>query len=226
MSFHSNIRKKTFELKLVKKNLFREIKYSLKFAPTAVSCDILLVQDIPSSVYVDNDQLFNLNKFNKIKTFVSEYIDVEQPAGKSLPFKIYMFERIEKSVNITLPVHFRYHDPSDKKFNRVEIESPKLFFMSDCEGLSNIKYGKIAQLPCKNSSEITDFFDLSSANYCQWIETDFHSTPITLSFLIPIGNASSYSFVLPVTLFISWIACLFLTYVIIKKSREISKKVL
>lgn len=71
-----------------------------------------------------------------------------------------------------------------------------------------------------------DFMDLSSASYCQWIETEFYSTPITLSFLIPVGNIKSYAFVLPVTIFISWIACLFLTYVIIKKSREISKKVL
>lgn len=135
-----------------------------------------------------------------------------------------MFEQVRKSVNITLPVHFRYHDPSDKKFNRVEIESPKIYFMSDCPGIS--KWGKTTELPCKNSSEITDFLDLSSTYYCQWIETEFLSTPITLSFLIPIGNSTSYPFVLPVTLFISWIACLFLTYVIIKKSREISKKVL
>jgi phosphatidylinositol glycan class X len=201
----------------------REIKYSLKFAPT-MSCDIVLVQEIPSSVYIDNDQLFNLNKFNKIKTFIPSYIDVEAPTSKSAPFKVYMFEQIKKSVNITLPVHFRYHDPSDKKFNRVEIESPQIFFMSDCPALN--KNAKATLLPCKNSSEITDFFDHTLPYYCQWSETEFHSTPITLSFLIPIGNSTSYPIVLPVTLFISWIACLFLTYVIIKKSREISKKVL
>jgi phosphatidylinositol glycan class X len=175
---------------------------------------------MPSSVYVDNDQLFNLNKLNKIKSFVSSYIDVELPTSKSSSFKVYMFESIKKNVNITLPVHFRYNEPSDKKFNRVEIESPKLY-LSNC-----MTKGKIVSLPCQNSSEITDFSDLSSASYCQWTETEFHSTPITLSFLIPVGNIKSYAFVLPVTIFISWIACLFLTYVIIKKSREISKKVL
>lgn len=189
-----------------------------------MSCDIVLVQEIPSSVYVDNDQLFNLNKFNKIKSFVPSYIDVEAPTSKSSSFKVYMFEQIKKSVNITLPVHFRYHDPSDKKFNRVEIESPQIFFMSGCTALN--RHSRTTLLPCKNSSEITDFFDHTSPYYCEWIETEFHSTPITLSFLIPIGNSTSYTIVLPVTLFISWIACLFLTYVIIKKSREISKKVL
>ena len=39
---------------------------TLRFSPV-IGCDVLLVQDIPSSVYVDNDQLFNLNKLNKLK---------------------------------------------------------------------------------------------------------------------------------------------------------------
>ena len=189
----------------------------MRFSPV-VGCDLLLVQDIPSSVYVDNDQLFNLNKLNKLKTFVDKYIDVEQPTSKSDPFKVYIFNQVRKNLNMTLPVHFRYHDPSDKKFNRVEIESPKVF-LSNCH-----QRGKSASLPCENSSEITDFLDMSSLSYCEWVETEI--APITLSFLIPVGNIQSYTFVLPVTIFISWIACLFLTYVIIKKSREINKKLL
>lgn len=203
---------------------FREIKYSLKFSPV-VNCELLLVQEIPSSVYVDNDQLFNLNKLNRLSSFVPFYIDVELPTSKSSSFELYMFEQVKKNVNITLPVHFRYHDPSDKKFNRVEIESPRIY-LSNCPPLTNTRGKTITSLPCKNSTEITDFLDLSSASYCDWIETEFFSSPITLSFLIPVGNIKSYAFVLPITIFISWIACLFLTYVIIKKSREISKKVL
>lgn len=183
-----------------------------------VGCDLLLVQEIPSSVYVDNDQLINLNKLNKLKTFVNSYVDVEQPTSKAEPFKVYMFNQVRKNLSITLPVHFRYHEPSDKKFNRVEIESPKIF-LSNCQ----LK-GKLSSLPCQNSSEITDFMEIGSISYCPWVETEI--APITLSFLIPVGNIQSYTFVLPVTIFISWIACLFLTYVIIKKSREINKKLL
>lgn len=196
---------------------FREINYNLRFAPV-VDCDLLLVQDIPNSVYVDIDQLFNLNKLNKLKTFVNSYVDVEKPTSKSDAFKVFIFNQVRKNLNITLPVHFRYHEPSDKKFNRVEIESPKVF-MSNCN-----QKGKAVSLPCPNSSEITDFMDVDSISHCPWIETEI--APITLSFLIPVGNIQSYTFVLPVTIFISWIACLFLTYVIIKKSREINKKLL
>lgn len=122
------------------------------FAPVVTSsCEVLLVQDIPSSVYVDNDQLFNLNKLKKLKTFVADYIDVELPTSKATPFKVYMFNQIRKSVNITLPVHFRYHDPSDKKFNRVEIESPKIYMSTNCP----IPLGNLELLPCQNSTEIT-----------------------------------------------------------------------
>lgn len=176
------------------------------------------MQDVPSSVYVDNDQLFNLNKLNKLKTYVNAYVDVEQPTAKSQPFKVYIFDHAKKSMNITLPVHFRYHEPSDKKFNRVEIESPRIF-LSNCH-----QKGRLLMQPCLNSSEIVDFMDIGSISYCPWVETEI--APITLSFLIPVGNSQSYTYVLPVTIFISWIACLFLTYVIIKKSREINKKYL
>lgn len=47
----------------------REINYSLKFAPV-LNCELLLVQDVPSSVYIDNDQLLNLNKLNKVSMFI------------------------------------------------------------------------------------------------------------------------------------------------------------
>lgn len=197
---------------------FREINYNLRFSPVVGGCDLLLVQDIPSSVYVDNDQLFNLNKLNKLKTFVNNYVDVEQPTSKAEPFKVFIYSQVKKNLNITLPVHFRYHEPSDKKFNRVEIDSPKIF-LSNCH-----QKGKVLTLPCENSSDINDFIDIRSVSYCPWTETEI--APITLSFLIPVGNIRSYTFVLPVTIFISWIACLFLTYVIIKKSREINKKLL
>lgn len=194
---------------------FREIHYYLKFAP-AIGCDLLLLQEIPSSVYVDNDQLFNLNRLNKLKTFVNSYVDVEKSTSKAEGFKVFIFSQMRKNLNITLPVHFRYHDPSDKKFNRVEIESPKVY-MGECQ-----QRGKVVTLPCRNSSEITDIVDMNLVSYCPWIETEL--APITLSFLIPVGNIQSYVFVLPVTIFVSWIATLFLTYVIIKKSRQINKK--
>lgn len=197
--------------------LCREINYHLRFSPV-VGCDLLLVQDIPSSVYVDNDQLFNLNKLNKLKSYVNSNVDVEQPTAKASPFKVFIFDQVRKTINITLPVHFRYHEPSDKKFNRVEIESPKVF-LSNCH-----QRGKTVQLPCVNSSDVLDVVEVNAVSHCQWVETEV--APITLSFLIPVGNIQSYAFVLPVTIFISWIACLFLTYVIIKKSREINKKLL
>lgn len=177
---------------------------------------MLLVQDIPSSVYVDTDQLYNLKRLKKLKTFVDSFVDVEQPTSKSSPFKVYIFERLKKSLNVTLPVHFRYHSPSDKKYNRVEIDSPKVF-VSNC----HIK-GKLHQLPCVNSSNINEISEIASLSNCPWSEVDV--AQITLSFLIPVGNINSYYYVMPVTIFLSWIGCLFLTYVIIKKSREMSKK--
>lgn len=36
-------------------------------------CEIMLVQEIPNSVFVDNDQLNTLKKLNKVSVFVAFY---------------------------------------------------------------------------------------------------------------------------------------------------------
>ncbi|CAO1395820.1 unnamed protein product [Diamesa hyperborea] len=212
--------KSSLNMQILNSGFHREINYSLKFAPV-LNCELLLVQDVPSSVYIDNDQLLNLNKLNKLESYVDTYVDVELPTNKASAFKVYIFENVKKYVNKTLPVHFRYHSPSEKQFNRVEIESPKIY-VSNCK----VQEGNVVLLPCRNSSEILDFLELASASLCEWTELELTSAPITLSFLIPVGNIKSFNYVLTITILVSWLGCLLLTYVIIKKSRQISKKLL
>ena len=53
---------------------------------------------------------------HQINSYVPIYVDVEKPAGKSVPFQVYLYENVGRVVNITLPIHFRYHDPSNKKY--------------------------------------------------------------------------------------------------------------
>lgn len=206
----------------------RDVHYTLKFGGLGrMSCNLMLLQHFPSAMYVDTDQLTNLKKFKKINSYVPLYVDVEKPASKASPFSLHLFETVRKEVNITLPIHFRYHDPSERKFERIQIESPTLYVQ--CHGTSTknlLKSSGTYRYPCPSSAQIYDYDKLDEAEYCDWQELEFSNVPTVLSVLIPVGNTSSYKFVLPATLLVSWIGSMYLIYIIVKSGKRINKKLL
>lgn len=206
----------------------RDVHYTLKFGGVSrMSCDLMLLQQFPSAMYVDTDQLTNLKKFKKINSYVPLYVDVEKPASKASPFSLYLFETVRKEVNITLPIHFRYHDPSERKFERIQIESPTLYVQ--CRGTSTknlLKSTGTYRYPCASSAQIYDYDKLGEAEYCDWQEVEFSNVPTVISVLIPVGNSASYKFVLPATILVSWIGSMYLIYIIVKSGKRINKKLL
>uniref|UniRef100_A0A182XNS7 threonine--tRNA ligase n=1 Tax=Anopheles quadriannulatus TaxID=34691 RepID=A0A182XNS7_ANOQN len=190
----------------------RDIHYGLRFGGIGrMSCELLLVQQLPAAIYVNTDQLVDLKRFHKINSYVPLYVDVEKPASKSDPFTVHLYESVRREINITLPIHFRYHDPSTRKFERIQVESPTLYVR--CSNVHASKYplrtvGK-ATLPCSDSSEIEDYDKLHQAELCEWDEMD-----------------ASYGFVLPATILVSWIGSMYLIYVILKVGRKVNKKLL
>jgi GPI mannosyltransferase 1 subunit X len=96
---------------------------------------MMLLQPLPAAVFVNTDELLGLKKlgkvntclalngscskwkffFSQIKTFVPVYVDVELPTSKASAFPVYIYSHIKNEVNISLPIHFRYHLPGDKK---------------------------------------------------------------------------------------------------------------
>lgn len=61
-------------------------------------------------------------------------------------------------------------------------------------------------------------------NICTLIS--FQNDPTTLSVLIPAGNIFSYKFVLPITIVISWLGCFYIVYIVLKKTKNLNKKIL
>ncbi|XP_053697828.1 phosphatidylinositol-glycan biosynthesis class X protein [Sabethes cyaneus] len=206
----------------------REIHYSLKFgAISKMSCELLLLQHFSSAIYVDTDQLTNMKKFKKINSYVPFYVDVEKPTSKSSPFSVYLYETVRREVNITLPIHFRYHDPSEKKFERIQIESPSMYLQCRVTSSKNpLKTTATFRHPCSSSAQIYDYDKLNQAEYCDWQELEFSNVPTVISVLIPTGNSVSYKFVFPATILVSWIGSMYLIYIIVKSGKRINKKLL
>uniref|UniRef100_A0A336LUD1 Phosphatidylinositol-glycan biosynthesis class X protein n=1 Tax=Culicoides sonorensis TaxID=179676 RepID=A0A336LUD1_CULSO len=208
----------------------RELQYRLGFGGfMRQSCEFILVQNLPAAVFVNTDQLNDLKRLKKIETYVPVYMDVEVPAIKSFHFQMYIFGDIKKAVNISLPIHFRYQQPTDMKFVRVEIHSPTIYFRCESESSPELKPSKgqkEEEFPCRTSSNITDYDRIKEIDVCLWEELEFINDPTTLSVLIPAGNIYSYKFVLPITIVISWLGCFYIVYIVLKKTKNLNKKIL
>lgn len=78
------------------------------------NCVFTIVQKLPAGIFVNLDQLSDLSRFGRIN-FHSKFVDVELPTSKSKPSDIYLFGKL-KSYNVfTLPIHFRYQSPGERK---------------------------------------------------------------------------------------------------------------
>lgn len=96
----------------------RELQYQLSFAGESLSkrtCEFMLVQNLAASVFVNTDELNDLKRLKQIEVYVPVYMDVEIPASKAFHVQIYVFGDVNRSVNVSMPVHFRYQVPTDLK---------------------------------------------------------------------------------------------------------------
>lgn len=83
-------------------------------------------------------------------------------------------------------------------------------------------YGKGLNLSWVSSSFV--YLKRKVFNICTLIS--FQNDPTTLSVLIPAGNIFSYKFVLPITIVISWLGCFYIVYIVLKKTKNLNKKIL
>lgn len=59
---------------------------------------------------------FSPTKIFQIQYFIEkEFIDIEKPTEQSEPFYIHLFGDTAFLQTISLPIHFRYHAPGNKR---------------------------------------------------------------------------------------------------------------
>ncbi|XP_055320897.1 phosphatidylinositol-glycan biosynthesis class X protein [Sitodiplosis mosellana] len=200
---------------LMNSGFHRHVEYIVVFPDyQGKQHSFLIKQLLPASVYVDTDQLDDLNRFNKLNYFVDKsLIDVEKPTEKSEPFNIHLFGNTAFLQTISLPIHFRYHAPGNKSFVTVNIAYPELYVEVDDD------------LPVTNASKPVWMLCKDLRHRCQYVQVEydnFSRRPMTAS--IPIGNANMSGTVTVFTIALSWIACIYLIFVIRKRYFAIRHK--
>ncbi|KAK7507654.1 hypothetical protein BaRGS_00001589 [Batillaria attramentaria] len=85
-------------------------------------CSVLLVENLPSGLYVDTFQLENLAAVGGPQVLTDRPVDIEAPEYLSSQHKLYVYTPVpvnEGSLDgtitifVSLPVHVRYHKPTE-----------------------------------------------------------------------------------------------------------------
>jgi len=118
---------------ILKEGFHRDIQ-TIIHLPSISSGTVLLLEHFSQAIYLDKYQLKELERFGaQHRVRLLQEIDLEKPAAFSTPNYAFIFKEIASDrFNITIPIHFRYQNPSsDARYISVEIQSPKVFLLSD-----------------------------------------------------------------------------------------------
>ncbi|XP_026688787.1 phosphatidylinositol-glycan biosynthesis class X protein-like [Diaphorina citri] len=146
-------------------------------------CSLLLVEYLPSNVYVDSDQLIRLAAKTGLVSFLNTSVNIEAIANseKATPFKAFLYPLEQDGPKITrsveLPIHLRYQAASSGGgYKNVNIGQPSLF--SRCAQDNSDPTAKKFDLPCSANDR----------SLCKWTKLDAAISPATLTASVPVGN--------------------------------------
>ncbi|XP_041474262.1 phosphatidylinositol-glycan biosynthesis class X protein-like [Lytechinus variegatus] len=167
---------------------------SVAFRFPCNQCRFMILEHLPTGMFVDAYQLKNLEGFGALAVLFLDEIDVEKPEHLSPNHTIVIYTPPIKTASrdhmtshmtasIDLPVHLRYHAPSnDPEVNHAEVylPHPELFmYCTDCSLDACSNDTAFMRAPC------------TAANHtiCAWTPLDYTmDTYEELVFRVPIGK--------------------------------------
>ena len=159
------------------RELLTEIELMLTTSILPPKCTLVIEETIPRGMYVDPDQLRDLQESTGFSTYIPTKVDVEKPEFESESFRVFIFRRLGiqenlRVTNVQLPVHMRYHKPgqileakpsSSAPTAIIKLQNPRLLL--SCEG-ENVA----AHCPDK---AVTSFCDASGTEKCEYLQIPY-----------------------------------------------------
>ncbi|XP_062868939.1 phosphatidylinositol-glycan biosynthesis class X protein isoform X2 [Trichomycterus rosablanca] len=188
-------------MKLAKKGFHRDLQYEVQHDPPSHPVKALLVHRLPRGVYMDRYQIADLNKDTGLQALLDSPVDLESPAHLSSSFSALVFLSTPGPLQATVPVHGRYHRPSNTGgWEHVTIEPPRLLLRQEsCGTLDPSLSHSVVKAPCTFQNE----------SVCSWLE--IHGLQVSrVIFEIPVGDSSLTNQVCVVTLLVTMLCCIYI----------------
>lgn len=186
------------------------LPYNLRAQLAGPNCFLLMYQSLPAAVYADPFQIQNLNQFGFPKVVFDRSVDIEAAEYASKPHELYMFIDLSAyepnettghlSIEISLPIHARYHAPSSASVGSGP--RAKIFILHP--GL----YSNCSQPDEHNSLKAQ--CSPNDSRQCQWAHVSYQSRSSQVEMSIPVGEEKHKPLVITVTLLVTTAICAFL----------------
>ncbi|XP_034036360.1 phosphatidylinositol-glycan biosynthesis class X protein [Thalassophryne amazonica] len=190
-------------VEISRKGFHGEVTTTVDLSPYALSGPrVLLIHRWPRGLYVDPYQLASLSDQSEWRVLLDSVVDLEGPAHKNfgLDTLIYVTSgQISRFLNIAIPVHGRYHEPSHgERFVSVNVELPELLLQA----------GKYAQQCSLEPHSVVDApCTADNSSMCQWVKIHHQRGPGLESFKFPVGDKSLVMPVCSGTFLITMLCC-------------------
>ncbi|KAL8593207.1 hypothetical protein ACOMHN_009862 [Nucella lapillus] len=153
--------------------------------PRGGECGLLLIEHLPSSLYVDPFQLLMLAQSGGPQVLAGSAVDIEAPEYLSAPLDVFVYSPVVSdtslssshlpTLTVTLPVHVRYHRPSpDPQVTDVLVTLYHPRVLLNCTSQDS----RVTEAPC----------DASNTSQCAWSELSYRSDASSLEIHVPVGR--------------------------------------
>ncbi|TRY91941.1 hypothetical protein DNTS_029645 [Danionella cerebrum] len=96
---------------VTKAGFHRDLDYSVHLTPVDHAVQLLIIQKLPSGVYMDHYQLESLRQDLDLEVLLDSEVDVEAPEFLSSEFAALIFLP-SSSLSVSIPIHTRIRDQS------------------------------------------------------------------------------------------------------------------
>uniref|UniRef100_A0A8C5MS05 Phosphatidylinositol-glycan biosynthesis class X protein n=1 Tax=Leptobrachium leishanense TaxID=445787 RepID=A0A8C5MS05_9ANUR len=166
------------------------------FADQTARCRVQFVEHIPSGVFLDPYQLFNLRQHNLTEVLLLTAVDLEAPEYLATEQTARVYAKPDPvgcahCFYSKVPIHTRYHRPSSDSYSAsLTLQNPQLlihcskdFPPSDCSHYPAV------EAPCGSQSD----------EVCSWLHMPY-TVPDTTKLQVPVGSTHHTTTVCAVTL--------------------------
>ncbi|KAK4873789.1 hypothetical protein RN001_013149 [Aquatica leii] len=157
------------------------------------NCEIALQLDVPPEMFVNPDEILNLNRTGQISAYIDGSINVEAPAHESTEHKVYIYLKSNSigKVSVELPVHLRYQRAViGGGFGKINLSKPSLLVLCPIAGREL----------CGDYSKVTAPCDSTGQHLCVWQNVTYQALFDDVQLFVPVGDLDDYPIVSVVTL--------------------------
>lgn len=196
--------------KIENEGFHRELKWIVEISSNIIEkmneaeCKINMRLDLPYGMFVNPDEIADLNRNKKICGLIEGEVNIEAPLHEATEHKINIFigvENVTEKISVDLPVHLRYQRAQiTGGFGKVQLNKPWL--LVNCTKKTRI---------CGDAQKIPAPCSLVEHNKtCLWKNMTYQALFENVEVFVPIGDLDDYPLVSIVSLLLGCSGCVYI----------------